>query len=262
MKTKLHTYRFDISNPSEKEAYKKLCEELRSTPGRGHWMNCISVNGYNYKAGDVELEENCLFENQWNCEQGRVFDWFEEYQIHNKKIKRGHYLDITPEMAEIRANTCKCGYCGKMEYKAFGKIHEGCFSSPYLKEEEIYLCRMMPVDFKGKRLPLSDEEKEIIIPKYIDAQTKGNDERSLARLAKMREDLKKDLDSTIANAKTKFDGMTWLMDNGVNIENVIYYSHTNTFSFGWRSPLSESVKSRILDIISEFPFEYEFHKNS
>jgi len=45
--------------------------------------------------------------------------------------------------------------------------------------------------------------------------------------------------------------------NGIKIDNCIYYSHTDRFSFGWRSPVSAEVVSEILNVISEFPFLYE-----
>lgn len=51
--------------------------------------------------------------------------------------------------------------------------------------------------------------------------------------------------------------MIWLLDHGLPLDNVIYYSHTDKFGFGWRSPVSPEVKSKILDLMSEFPFNYE-----
>mgnify|MGYP000721086373 CR=1 FL=1 len=64
-------------------------------------------------------------------------------------------------------------------------------------------------------------------------------------------------DPNAAKAKAEHDGMIWLMDHGISIDNVIYYNHTGKFSFGWRTPLAKDVVSRILDVISEFPFAYE-----
>ena len=51
--------------------------------------------------------------------------------------------------------------------------------------------------------------------------------------------------------------MVWLLDRNINAENCIYYSHTRKFCFGWRNPVSESVKSALLDVLVEFPFDYE-----
>lgn len=58
------------------------------------------------------------------------------------------------------------------------------------------------------------------------------------------------------------EGMLWLWDKGFSLDNVIYYSHTGKFGFGWRSPLSDVVASKLLDIISEFPFPYEIKSES
>jgi hypothetical protein len=120
---------------------------LRNTPGRGHKMYAIkSGNDYNFETGIIELETEFLFENQWNSNVGRVFDWYEEAVFDSrgkerKNIKRGHYLEITPEMAEIRRNTLKCGYTGQQFPAAKGYIFnetENALGSPYLKESELH----------------------------------------------------------------------------------------------------------------------------
>jgi hypothetical protein len=60
------------------------------------------------------------------------------------------------------------------------------------------------------------------------------------------------------NATNERDGMLWLWEHNVPLDNVIYYSHTGRFAFGWRSPLAPEVRSRLLEILSEFPGEYDF----
>jgi hypothetical protein len=48
------------------------------------------------------------------------------------------------------------------------------------------------------------------------------------------------------------------MDHGYrDIDNVIYYTHTGKFGFGWRTPLDAAEVSALLDIITEFPYLYE-----
>ena len=49
----------------------------------------------------------------------------------------------------------------------------------------------------------------------------------------------------------------WLMDHGAGaalIDNCIYYSHTNLFNFGWRTPIAAEM---LADVLVGFPFAYE-----
>ena len=56
MKTTLHTYSFNLDRKNEAERYRQLCDNLRSTDGRGHIMK--ASGSYYYPALDgaaVEL---------------------------------------------------------------------------------------------------------------------------------------------------------------------------------------------------------------
>lgn len=64
------------------------------------------------------------------------------------------------------------------------------------------------------------------------------------------------------NATTERDGKLWIWDHGFSLDNVIYYSHTGRFCFGWRQPVSDSVASKLLDVMSEFPFPYTIKSES
>lgn len=75
--------------------------------------------------------------------------------------------------------------------------------------------------------------------------------------AKKRQGIIDDANSTIHKATTRRDGLLWLFDQGLDIENVIYYDHREIFTFGWREKVSDAERDRILEVISEFPFEYE-----
>lgn len=79
---------------------------------------------------------------------------------------------------------------------------------------------------------------------------------------KKRQQITDQADSAIRNETTERDGKLWLLDHGLSIENVIYYSHTDIFTFGWREKVTDAEASKILDVISEFPFEYEIKSES
>jgi hypothetical protein len=269
LRTKLHSYWFDIGNPDEKAAYDELFAKL-SSDGRD-FFNAISAandraagNG----TGTVELETKFLFSNQWNTSpespampNARVFDWYEEYQLHNKKIKSGHWLEITDEMRAIRSSTLVCGYCGKHYPEGQPGFCGACLDSPYLKETELHLLRLLPVALHmPKREALTDGERVALLPLYVDRQTKGSDSRAVQSKIKTRKRVEEKYLKEKQAAETEYRGFSWLLDHDVNTDNVIFYTHTQRFGFGWRSPLSPKVKSRLLDILCEFPFDYDFSK--
>lgn len=273
MKTTLRTYNFDTRIASERIAYDALCQELRATVGRGHWMESNGrgshwLNELTLDAIEITLETAHLFDNQWNTapigkyEKGlRVFDWAQDYKPDNSPyIKRGHYLTITPEMVEIRANTMCCGYCGKQEPAQKGYVFcPHCLDSAHLTESDLRLTRMRPCDagLKYESPELSEAEKAHLMPLFVEAQIHGTTSRGKARILKERAGILKERDSTIHHAQVKFDGFTWLMDHGVNTENCIYYSHKGKFNFGWREPIKGAVRDSLLESLHGFPFEYD-----
>jgi hypothetical protein len=264
MKTIFHAYRFDTQNPEQSAAYEKLREQMKS---KGIKQFHAFGNYYlpELDGKELTLDTAFLFANQWNAEvltNGlRVFDWAEEHQQYQPNIKRGHWLEITDEMQAIRRETKKCGYCGKNYAPGTAKdlvFCSACLDSPFLKENDLYLLRLLPVaDEDNKRMPLTDTERAALLPVYIEHQTTGANSRAVEATKKLRAEIENKFTSAIRNATDEHDGMLWLLDHGVNIENVIYYSHTSMFSFGWRSPVSASVKSHLLDVLCEFPYAYE-----
>ena len=146
LKTKLHYYRFDISQLDQKKEYLKLKNLLES---KGYKLfDSIGPDDYEwYKKiifllnnETIELETNYIFNNQWNTtpilnisEHGiRVMDWAEAIYP-NRKIKEGYYLEMTSEMTNIRKVMTRCHYCGKMQYRKEGvEKCEHCEKEGYL----------------------------------------------------------------------------------------------------------------------------------
>lgn len=262
LKTFIHNYHYDISNPKQNAEYKELTEGRRVSGVKlfGILEFQVKGNGQNKPDRELTLETAFTFGNQWDTADGyRIFDW-SEIIYHNPDIKSGYYIDITPEMIEYNNTVYKCGYCG---HEFYGHENKGlfcpdCLDSEYLKEDELHLLRLLPVsDKKEKRAKLTEAEKAEILPFYVTRQTTGNDSRNANKLRKQRERIESKYLEETENAKIEHDGLIWLLDNGANIDNVIYYSHTGRFCFGWRNPLSDSVKSKLLDLLCEFPFDYD-----
>jgi hypothetical protein len=269
MKTTVHAYRFDLTKPAGREAYAALCAKLEGMGLR----KFASLPGENSRLEhlpdglSLELETAHLFDNQWNTapvdglsDKGiRVFDWREPVYFNNgveiKSSKGGYWLEQSDEMRAARHNRYACGYCDTQADNPAGTFHEGCLDSAYLKESDLALLRWQrcEVSSLARRPDLSDSERVYLVPRYTDAQLRGNTERGKARAAKLRRDL-----------TTKRDGMLWVLDTfgPAMVDNCIFYSHTGRFCFGWRTPLSEAVTSDVVDKISEFPFAYTIKSES
>lgn len=270
MKTTIHTYSFDTRDENDKAAFAELEKKLKA-----QGLKCFETwGGGSHYFGipnnkTVELETEHLFNNQWNTapiegdekapEGRRVHDWAQDYPVNfSAHVKRGHYLEQTPEMNEARRNRYACGYCGKQEPAQKGyDFCPHCIGSEYLEQKELYLLRMQSVASKKDRKPLTEAEAARLVPLYIEAQTTGHTEADKKRIKKEVDDLHDEYHKTTKNALTKRDGFLWLIGKGIKTDNVIYYDHTNVFSFGWRKPVSNEVRDMLLDIISDFPFAYE-----
>lgn len=270
LKTTLYTYYFNISQPKDAEQYAALVARMKEKGVECFetWGGSSHYLGEKYNNTPIGIETEHLFGNQWNTtpiegksETGlRVHDWAQDYPANfSNYIKKGHYIDVTPEMKAALDNTHKCGYCGKQEPAQKGYVFcPHCIDSEYLTEDNLHLTRMQAVSNNKNRKPLSEAEKAHLLPLFIKAQTEGNSERSKAKIEKRRADLLKEKEEAIRVAETEYNGLLWLMDREIKTDNVIFYKHTGVFCFGWRgNGVDVSVKDRLLDIISEFPYSYE-----
>lgn len=280
LKTTLHTFNFDTRNAeglAAWNAFKKERELSGHTPlMHGPVLSSCHFPMVKYDGQTVELEaEKNLFDNQWNMvtETGgvRVFDYALQSDsaphAHGmsapRGVRRGHWLEQTNEMRALRAGTHTCGYCGtKYGQERAGTFCDSCIDSEYLEKKDLHLLRLLPLsDRKASRKPLTQTERNTLEPIYTEGRIRGVTERGKARMAKARADLIASRDKTIRIANTKFDGMTWIMDKGFSTDNVIFYDHmangAGVFSFGWRKPLDKETTDALLDLMSEFPFEYE-----
>lgn len=218
----------------------------------------------------VYLETKHLFSNQWNTaptptsESGlRVFDWSEPINIHNRKLAYGYWLEYDlEEVRNLRASRLQCGYCGRQTQDHGDGFCHDCMGSEYLGEADLHMLRLLPVaeSFGGNRAPLTDEERAALVPELINAQIHGNTEREKQRVAKARQDIKEERDKVISDANAKFDGMTWLMDHGVNTSNVIYYSHTGRFCFGWRKKYSKAEAEALRIALQGFTWPHDIQE--
>ena len=227
-------------------------------------LSKVTQGDYFTCSREVNLEVQHLFDDQWNSEEGlRLFNKV-EFVWPNKGILEGYYLRQTPEMIAVLQGTARCGYCGHQTTVGEKGFCDKCLGSPYLKETDLNLLRMEPIELpeyrtKGakkssKVKPLTESELAELMPKYIAAQAglKAKEE------AATRKALLRDYEKESLTAETKYKGTLWILDAGVSIENVIFYPHEMMFAFGWRNPLSEAVKEAITKKMEGFPYSYRF----
>jgi len=266
LKTTVHPYRFNVEDEADRLAYAKLRAELKQTHDLFNVLDMGPGKRHEFTEGQtLELETACIFSNQWNTapdetsETGRrVFDWYQGI-VPNRKLKIGYWLEITPEMREIRRNTLQCGYCGKYYPAATGHTFcEACLDSPYLKESELHLLRLKNCEQHWpKREPLTEREAERLTPLYVERQTVGETSRAVQRRKATRRRVEEKHTKEAEAVEDEYNGMVWLLDRNIETENVIFYSHTGRFCFGWRNPLGDKVRSKLLDVLCEFPFDYD-----
>lgn len=272
MKTIIHQYSFNIRNESEKAQYNQLKADLKALG-----LECFESHGADshysksLDGQELTLEAEHLFSNQWNTAPVagisdiglRVFDWAQDYRPYgNASLKRGHWLEQTPEMAQARNSRLACGYTGKQitDSNSAPTFNLDTLGSEYLEEKDLHLIRFWPITAKADRPALTQSELDYLLPLYREAQMFGRTERDKERIAQQRAKIASKRNDAIEGANTEFEGFTWLMNRGIKTDNVIYYHHTAKFSVGWRNPLSNDVADELETALKGFPFPIEFKR--
>lgn len=272
--TTLHRFNFDTRNPAEKAAWEALRSSLKDGPrkmeshGGGSHYPTFKGEYRDAQSVAVTLETGHLFDNQWNtgadCEalpNCRVFDFAFDYNPSgNPYLKRGHWIEQTDAMRELRRDTMSCGYCGKQEHAQKNHVFcPHCLGSEYLTEKELGLLRMLPVSesFDKRSSELSEAELAHLVPLWRDAQINGNTERDKSRIAKARADVAKEYERVVRKATIERDGKTWLMDRGINTANIIFYNHSGRWSWGWRTKVNTALLPDVSAKLAGFPFHID-----
>ena len=289
IKAELVYYRINTAYLEGRKAYAELCETLKEIPFekwviQGRFPNGTTnfelqkfINSLRNKLNievssadsqlhsrEIHLETKHLFEDQWSTAEG--------FRLHNKTefewpalhIKEGYYIRQNPQMVAVLQGTAKCGYCRHHAPVGEKDFCDKCISSPYLEVSQLHLLRMEPIEAPERRTrktlkvprgakPLTEAESEVIMPRYVEAQTNLREQRA----AKLRAEVEAEYSKAAELATIKHDGMLWILDAGISTESVIFYPHTRTFTFGWRNPVSKEVRAELVEKLNQFPFEFE-----
>ena len=264
MKTIIHYYEFDTKDGKQALEYNKLFNKLKAMGLK--CLESIGVNCFEFYSKEIkpldgqeiELETKQIFDNQWNTTKGlRVFDWSEPI-LDNRYYKIGMWLEQTEEMDVIRRNAYQCGYCGKVSDVSDVYCRK-CLDNEHLTGDYLPLLLLVPAKdrWSAKR---PDVIPEWLISAWKDAQDLGKISReeehksiNRQRVAALVPEAEKKAAQLIADAKIEAKGKTWLLDRGLNIlDNVIFYTHTQKFGFGWRTSMKDNPPD-----LTDFPFPYE-----
>ena len=289
IKAELVYYRIDVSRPEGRKAYAELCETLKEIPfetwvSQGRFPNGntnfglhrfidslkeklninLSWEDSQLYSREIHLETKHLFDDQWNTVEGLRLHNKAEFEWPALHIKEGYYIRQNPEMIAVLQGTAKCGYCDRQAPVGEKDFCDNCISSPYLEVSQLRLLRMEPIEKPERRTgktlkiprnakPLSEAELAVIMPRYVEAQTKLREQQA----AKLRAEVEAGLSKVIELATIKRDGMLWILNAGIPTENLIFYPHTRTFTFGWRNPVSKEVRAELVEKLKQFPFDFE-----
>lgn len=205
----------------------------------------------NIPEGWYTVDTAHMFDNQYNLVEGmRVFEWCQ--RLSNKGLgvfPEGYYIsEGLDKLREIQNNRFACGYCGKQT--DHGGWCDKCRGSEYLKPENYPLLQLLPISQK--------RDYSVSIPQEVidDIQVQQEDARKKRR-AKHIEDKRAKLRQEEKDLETKIEAFEWLVENGMDFDNVIYYNHTQTFCFGWRDSIPEGQRDALKAKLSGFPFAFE-----
>lgn len=225
-------------------------------------FNSLSFQYNRIPVGEYEIDTTHIFSNQYNTigENGRpgyrIFEYSEPLaDITIKPLGYGYYISSgIDKIRELQKKIKVCGYCGKQYKNTKKQFCFACVGSKHLTKENYPLLRLVELLAKDKF-----NYKNVIVPIWLeDKIKKAQYKTQLKELKKIKKDKLESIKKDIQSSKKELTAFKWLINNGIDFKNVIHYSHTDKFCFGWRNSLDESQKTELMNKLKEFPFNYEF----
>lgn len=246
MKMQLVKYNLDTrEEPKKYRAIKETAQALghklmdASSPGTRHdWLDNLP--------DEVTINPAHLFADQYNTIEGfRVHDWYEEIFWTNRgqrtSQKKGYYL--TGEIEQLRqakGNRYACNYCGKQYQKAEAPTFcSRCVGFEYLTEDRLPMLIVRPIMEKWNGLDKAPADL-VDLWRRIEPELKAQYEAAnLVNLQKKAEHVLANARKKAAELMEEANMLSQLLTHGIDTDNLIYYSHTKRWCFGWHKPLSK-----------------------
>jgi hypothetical protein len=235
----------------DSEEYKELRETLKDYKRFRVWD---LDNRSKVRPGLYDIETRHLFDNQSTTASLRIFD-FADYSRRpdTQHLRYGHYIENLDELNAARDLRHKCGWCGHQADAPTDEWCPKCRGSEYLTPFFYKLLKMQPVSDESARdtQPPTEVLEDIVVKQA--AMTKLKIEKQI----QTKFDL---LDQKLKDAKLETKFLRECVDRGVGIsqlDNMIFYSHTQRFCFGWKRAIPEAEKASILEKIKPIMGLYE-----
>ena len=257
MQTRLTYYYLNVSKPDDRAEYLALLDRMAKDPDRGPvfcaWGSKWKAHPHN-EVEEIELDTGHLFDNQWN-EAGdkgrRLFEWYEEY-VDNKNIHLGYVMDLTPEMLEAKRNRYRCHFCAFQIDNPKVEFCPSCLGSQFLEEKDLSLTRLTPVTE-------SYSKAKVPADRYVEYRAEQIRCRRI-RLRERKANNRKSAERKLELAQIEFDGFTWCLDNGIDTNDLIFYSHTERFCYGWHDGLDDVRYSEAEEKFKGFPYAVDLKR--
>jgi len=212
--------------------------------------------------GVYEIDLSYIFSNQYNTIETpnskgfRIFEYCRVYKQNADDLTNiGYYIaEGIEEIREYQKRLKKCNYCGKQYLDSDLEFCEACRTSEYLEEKQYHLLRLTNICDEYSKEPLPVHIISDIKTKQIKANLQRENKRQKQALI--------DLQNEIKEKQLEFDVRKSLFENGFSskeVDNLIYYSHTKQFCFGWREKVQDkqSLLDRLnkIDALKDLKFE-------
>ena len=270
MKTKITSYYFDLDKYEEREAWRKLCNDMDAQGIK----KSVFTYKYNHsyakalEGKECVVEEEFLFDDQWNLSisgaQGIRANDFVHYATPNRKIATGYYLDVTEEMKAARAARHSCRYCGK-QYTLEGGMWlsmDGRYSAA--KVGERHICTAC----KGSSNMLRTDYDKLVLRRITDTlqgfQVTREQHDYIESMMRsgyfLREENRAQVkehegEEVLRCAKLRVTVLEWCKEKGFAPSSV--YTHTGeNWKFGLFDSIPEAAKETMHDLLKDFPAEY------
>lgn len=253
----LNKYSIDTRTPEGTRAYKAIEEKAKALGHTLFDVNATPGRSIDDLPDTMTIETEHLFNNQYNTAEGhRIFDWYEGIIWWGGKrspYRTGYYLtgDIDKLLEAKRARHV-CSYCGAQYDNPDHVFCTKCLGSEYLTEKDLPLLQLKPLAAPIE--PPTSGQLEKLKDAWIAEQPKmlaRLAQEKTARLLKKAQRLEKDRDKKIADLQHETEIQAKLLRLGIDTDNLIYYSHTKQWVFGWRNKLSISEIDAISKQLSE-----------
>lgn len=150
--------------------------------------------------------------------------------------------------------------------KSVNKPLFDCSADEFIGRYEVYMnelkYRVEPLPIQTDKYMMDEQEMKDRQATRIAADPRTR-LRAIERINKEYVDKCTQADKSKEHAQIERDAKLWCMEHGVGgMDNLIYYSHTGRFCFGWSKPITGEAKVNLLAKLDGFQWPYDIEELS